>query len=402
MAEVTHPTIQVGRHDITEIHSLTVNRSYDRHASTFQWDTPNHLNASQRTVTPPWLTFANIPVSILLDDDPIFTGWAERLRTTSHPNNHFVSVSGRSGTADLIDSNPPKIDESNNDPKISLRNAVARVNDEYGTVIFADPPPGAVHTPAQALGDLQVSAKLPHNTEKVSAYINRICKEHRLIVTDNARGELVILRPPLDIPVSGRFEYGDGRLLSLDGEVNTRNLYSEYIVSGSKELTAAEGLAGLEALGAGLDTPGATYRETVTSDVFGGVRKRRHHSKSPQSMEQPEAKEYIEQEAQRRVSSSYIARIKVAGWRNAEGVLYDTGQLYEIVHPHILTDRAFLTGGVSYEHSTTGGQFTFLTLAPPRAWIPDFVSGQEVSKDASLDLSQLKKLSEEGQDGETE
>ena len=348
---ISHPEIAVGNLDIEAADSLTISRSLDTHAGTFSWQSPDFDNPRVEG-SPVGSLFAYNPVTIKLDSDVVFTGWTETFTPRSAANLHVVGIGGRSLTADLVDSMAPVIEEDKDSAKtITLGAAIRRVNQGIGTVVYSD----------DALERITVVDALPATTERVSAYIERLCQQRQLVVTDNAQGDLVILQIRQRPASIDTFEYGDGKMLSAEAHFTLSNAYNEYVVSGYKQIDEAF-------------TDATPSTESYSRDIFPN-RTRRLRIAAPQLMDEASAKRWIAHEGERDIAATYAVTITVAGWRNKEGNLYDTGQLYEVNYPHLYTSGAeqLLVGAVTYSHSRQGGQITRLSLSSPKAWIEAFL-----------------------------
>ena len=186
-------------------------------------------------------------------------------------------------------------------------------------------------------------------------------------------GRLVIQEVEAE-PPRALLEYGDPHLLSAQGNFRTSNLYSEYIITGSRVVDKDDSIIPTTKTDTNM-----TYRRVARSQskpsIFGS-RKRRIRVQAPQEMKEGEAQAFINFEASRIAASAYHAAVAVAGWKNANNELYKPGQVYEFRHPHLLTGEEPITlmvGAIRYEHDIRKGQTANLELAPPRAWAPDFI-----------------------------
>ena len=351
--EISHPILEIGSLNIEAYDSLTVDRSLDSHSSVFSWNSFDHADPESAAGSAPWRLFTENIVRVSLAGDIVFTGYAEEIRPASSSKRHWVRVSGRSLTMDLVDSSPPTIDEPDNPPDdITIGNAVRRVNDGVGVVTYS----------AADIPRLTIPRTLPGQGERISGYIDRIAQQRQLITTDNRHGELVVMKAE-DGDSLGVLEYGDPHLLETTGTFSTARTFDEYIVTGN--------------IPPGEEDDGEpTYRIVASNDgnLFPG-RKRRIRIPAPQLMKRADAQNWINHEAARSIAASYAIGAVVTGWRNERGELYDTGQIYELDSPHLLTEGRvkLMVGAVQYRHSTKGGQTAFLALSSPMAWVEGYI-----------------------------
>ena len=355
---VIHPIVEIGEWDIEVAEGVSISRSLDRHASTFNLTSPDIDNPEAGEAGAIERLMSDKTLRISLNGEPVFTGYLDQIEVVSSPTRHNAQLNGRSLTQDLIDSSPPRIAEEESPPKtLSLRRIVERVNDGVGVVVMEPD-----------IAALTVTNDQPETTERIAGYIDRMAQQRQLICTDNRFGELVILRVSPGSSL-GRFEFGAKPLLSARAVINQARVFNEYIMvgeippdpddDGQLELDAADGV---------------TYRRNNKSNVFPN-RVRRVRINAPVQMGPAAAQKWIDHEALRTIASAYVVEITVAGWTNENGDLYDTGQIYEIRHPHLYTSGTMelMVGSVTYNHSINGGQTCSMALSLPNAWVEGVV-----------------------------
>ena len=348
---LSHPVISVDDIDIEASDNLQISRSLDTHASEFSWTSPDYNNPETGIGSPLRNMFSR-DITISLDGEVVFRGYVETLTPKSTPTVHSVTVAGRSRTADIIDSSAPTITQGDNPPtEINLGDAVARVNDGLGFVTYT-PPSNAF---------LSVTNTIPALTERVSAYIDRLAQQRQLVVTDNERGELLVLKPEAGEALA-TLEHGDGRLLSATARYSTERAFAEYIVVGYAPIEPDD------------DAEIPAVRATEVSNLFPG-RKRRIRVAAPQEMDEASAQAWISHEARRTIAATYALEVTVAGWRNEHGDLYKVGQIYQVVHPHLYSGlgRVLMVGAITYQHSISGGQTCTLGMSSPLAWVEGYI-----------------------------
>ena len=215
------PIIRIGDLDFEAADNLVISRSLDTHAGTFTWRSPDYQNP-QAAGSPLQALFSGRRVRIVLEDDVVFTGYPETLAPVSSRNSHYVDISGRSLTADLVDSSAPAISESiGQDTEISLGAAISRANDGIGVVRYQN----------AELEQSKIIDALPALTERVSAYIDRMAQQLQCVTTDTEFGELYIYKPVIG-RTEATLEYGDGILLEGSATFSTASAYSDYILIG--------------------------------------------------------------------------------------------------------------------------------------------------------------------------
>ena len=138
----------------------------------------------------PFPILINDPVRVLVDGEPVISGYIEEVSPSHSETSHLIRISGRDGTADFIDSSVGDISEIV--PPISLAQ-VARATLEgmgikgVGVEDFANPEPFTKN-------DL-VSAEVG---ETGIQFLEKYARKRGVLLTSNGEGDLVITRAGLE------------------------------------------------------------------------------------------------------------------------------------------------------------------------------------------------------------
>lgn len=322
--------------------SVTIQRSIEQAAAQFSlvltetW--PGELNTIR--VSP------GDACEVWIGDNLVITGYVDRGKVSHRGEDHTITVSGRSKTADVIDCS---LDQSAAKPAQWKNRTVRQIADDvcrpYGVVVQCP------------VFDLQpIKRYVARVGASAFEVIESICREQRLLVTDDAYGALVLCRVGT-IPGPRFVSPGNIQEAAIDCDVSGR--FSRYVVRGQA---------------AGDDV---NWGETAAAvdgqieDVTDLARFRLLVLNGEKAMSKADALARAKWESNTRAGRSAAVTLTVQGWLDETGALYEVNRLCYVLDDVIGVNAELLTTGVEFILSNEDGQITRLTLAPASAYEPE-------------------------------
>lgn len=324
-------------------------------------------------------------VSAWVGTDQLFAGYAEEFSDASGPDSESLAIACRSKTCDLVDSSAPVKSWSN----IRLDKLVAALCDGFPVLVVFDAPDAA----AKLVRRFRTE---PGDT--VFEAIDKLAREHGLLVTDDEAGRLIITRAALGgstagssstssvvIPFTGPGKGTETVVTSTTTSAGSRTaaaVSTTRLVRG-RNILASSGSWNLANRFSNYEVKGQTVTDLdVDPDAVGnaddpGVSRFRRLVIVPQKgVDRAGALALARWEAVTRAGKSLQVSVTVAGWRQDDGSLWRPNQLVRVTDRRKrLLDATLLIVGVDMSLDAAGRKTT-LTLAPP-AGFERYVSGGE-------------------------
>lgn len=322
--------------------SLNIQRGIEQLAGSFSLTLTEHWpeQVDARPVKP------GQPCVVLIDGEPVVTGYIDDVAPTFSATEHGLTVSGRDVTADLIDC--AAIYASGQWKNASLARIARDLCGPFKIPVVID-------AKAQALADKPFPSWNIEEGEKVFECLQRAALLRTVLLTTSGDGKLLITRPGFD--KAGTALREGENVLSGEGKFSWAERFSEYRVKGhSRGEVASKGVA--------KDTIVGRYRPTIVlaEDQAG----------------QATAAERAEWEKTVRIGRSNRATITVQGWRQGEGQpLWKPNLRVAVVSPTFRVDGELLIASLTYTLDESGS-LTALEVVDPRAF--DLLAGVKTTK----------------------
>ena len=283
---------------------------------------------------------------IWIGDDLVITGYVDRSKISHTGQSHTITVMGRSKTADIVDCS---IEQTKTKPAQWKNRTILQIAESICE-------PFGINVQCPVLG----LEKIKKFAAKVGAsafdVIEEVCRAQRLLITDNADGDLVLTR--IGTLTGPAFIHpGNIEEATLDCDVSDR--FSRYVISGQ---TAGDD----ENWG-----DGVTGVEGVIDDISDFQRYRLKVITAEKGMSAADAVARAKWEANARAGRSAAVSLKVHGWRDESGILYQTNRICTVQDEVIGVLADLLTVGVEFILNEDEGQITRLSLAPAAAYEPE-------------------------------
>ncbi|MEM1046489.1 MAG: phage baseplate assembly protein [Pseudomonadota bacterium] len=315
--------------------SVSVDRSLGNGARTFRVAAANIPN-------PVWPIDDAPTCEIHLNNILVLRGSIEDDQAQIDEATHGRQLSGRSLTGDVIDSS---VNLPGNEIKgRTLDEIIRQAAAPHGVSVTIDGDPGA-----------PFDAVRPFQGETVFSLADRLARHRGFLPTATAEGNLHLFRASL---AAGGHKLIEGQ--NIKGLRRTRKMaqrFSEYVVRGQKPGTeqAYGRNASVEAV---LRDPGVPrYRRlAIVMEEPGDIQA---------------ARDRADWEAARRAADSLTAGGRVVGWERAPGVLWEPGDVVQLVSPSLQVNRTMLVDAVKSTLDDSSGEVTDLTFAVPESATPE-------------------------------
>jgi len=258
-----------------------------------------------------------MPCRVLVDLEPVITGYVDDVEPEYDDKDHTIHVAGRDKTADLVDCSAPSTQFAGR----RLRQVAATLCKPYGIEVVSECSCGKAF-------------KMLKNTEGDSVFetLEAAARCRAVLLVTDGRGRLVITRAGLGKRVGPALELGKN-VKRCKATFTGRDRYSVYTIKGQS--------TGLEGWGAG-----AAHAKAKAKDP----RVPRHRPLTIIAESQADGakpKDRALWEASVRYGRSRRITYTVLGWRHSQG-LWAPGQLVPVRDSWLNVDEILLLTNVAY------------------------------------------------------
>lgn len=302
------------------------------------------------------------PCELRLRGQLVLTGFVDAIFPAYDSRSTSVRVVGRSKTADLIDCSS----ELPNEFRSSTLPAIVRaVCAPFGIEVVVEADTGeAFPTTAMEV------------TESAFDFIERLCRMRGVLATDDAKGRIVLTRASEKL-AEGALVEGEN-ILAMQVEFNVSKRFSRYIFKAQTQTSAATSWAGAGEEGEGdeedeAEPAGGGVQISVigTADDPNVPRYRPRIFQAEQALTVAGAQERARWQASHAAGRSTKARVRVKGWHQPGGRLWQVNELVPCLSPWARLDQDLLIAGVTFLITAQGGRETELLLGPPGGFTPE-------------------------------
>lgn len=292
----------------------------------------------------PWPIYEEDECSLLVDSEPLITGWVDKASRSFGPSEHSFSVSGRDRAGALVDCSAELTAWEFRDlPLLTLARRLAE--------------PFKISVRLQPGLELPKVAKLSVDPgDTAFDALERACRMVGVLPVSDGTGGVVLTRVGTARATTALVQ-GEN-ILSASGEFDSAERYRRYVVTGQS--SGSDSLFG----------EGAARIRAEASD--GNVRRaervllvRAESNATPATARQRAA-----WEASVRAGRAVRATVTVQGWFQADGSLWPVNSLVQLRSPFLGIDGELLITEAVYELGDQGTTTT-LTLKRPDAFLPE-------------------------------
>ncbi|MDM1710631.1 baseplate protein [Pseudomonas sp. 165] len=280
---------------------------------------------------------------VRIGDDLVLTGWVFATPISYDSRSVERSVSGRSLTADLVDSSA--VNKPGQWRGQSVQKIVQALAEPYGVKVLSEV------TETTKLADHQIEPG-----ETVFESIDRLLTLSRLLSTDDARGRVVIIQPGSAGRAVDRLELGQN-ILTGRAELDFSGVFSEYRVTGQR--SGSDSAYGEQAseVKADLADPRATRHRVLLI-----------HESGQMTPELAQARANWERGS--RMGKALTLNYQVQGWRQSNGALWLPNMVVRVVDPLVGIDRDMLISEIEYVMDDAG-TVANIVVGPPDGFDPE-------------------------------
>lgn len=325
--------------------SVTVKRSLDSIGGAFD------ISLTEKWPEQPkeWPLVEGDKCRILIGDDPVITGYIDKLSSQYDATSHEIKVSGRDTTGDLVDCSAPSKSFSN-----ATLPEIARD--------LAEPYDIEVEDETEDEGYTRIPKRSVQQGETVFRHLERqALTDGRLLVSDG-NGKLVITTAGKGGNADAILEQGVN-ILSASIDRDFSKSYSEISVKGQ---ASAADLAKFDVSSA---SPSHTVKRDSPTIPGGPNRHRPLVLLAETQADGQRCQQRAEWEQGRREGKEVKISVTVQGWRQSNGKVWTINQLIRTVSSYLRVDGFFLISTVQMKLDDAGST-TQMELSDPAGYKP--------------------------------
>lgn len=339
-------TVNCGGQAFRSWRSVSISCSIKEAARAFRLEVAAELGAAE--------TFkvfkAGAEVEILFNSDVVLKGYVDRYQPRISAKDAQIAISGRSKSADLIDSaaEHPKgrFDEKNLKDIATTLAAKYDCEVTVSSGVEMEPIPHYQITPG----------------ETAFRAIERLARSQGLAVMGKADGGIEITKGGKKRH-AGRIAEGDNLLVG-EADHNWSNRHSKYVVKGQR--ASGSNAENLEIEAVTKDEAVTRYRPTVIV--------------VEEDTDRGRAKKRGETRRNRAAGNALRASVTLQGFRDDDGTVWEPNRLIFLESDFLQVTQDMLVESITFGQDDRGGSTTKLSLVDPKAYDADSKSGSGKAK----------------------
>lgn len=304
-------------------------------------------------------------VQILIDGQPVLTGFCEVVTSAEAMGSHDITVAGRDNTCDIIDSSMPDAVKSLTGP-LSMKALAEKVIAALGAnikvvdAIKKIKKPNADGSFSEVDGIEKFSKDEPLGAasgKRCMVYLTSFARKRQVYLITDGTGQLIIFRPS-ETKLQGSLTSGRN-IKSSNVTYNHAQRFNQHIVRAQADL--------LDIATSILDGDPFNVQGTAIDKQ---IRPSRHFEiQAEETMSKSEADNRAVEELNiRKARSEVYTAIVANNPLRSEKLLWDIGQLVKVDDESVGIQGFYIIRSVSHKTDRQGGTLTTLTMAPPEAY----------------------------------
>ncbi|AMK09655.1 phage baseplate assembly protein [Pseudodesulfovibrio indicus] len=326
-------TLKVGGQIYAGWKSITIRRSMEQLASTFELGLTDRWNGSSvaRPIKP------GLACSVLIDGKTIITGHIDDAEPSYDGAAHGITVSGRDLTGDLVDCSAPSTQFADR----TLLQVAKDLCKPFGVGVKAETDVGGVFSTLK-------------NNEGDSIFdtLESAARVRAVLLMSDGLGNLLLTKAGTD-RVSTRLALGEN-IVTASARFSNRDRFSSYTVKGQS------------AGGDDWNAEDAAHPLATATDT-GVSRHRPLTVLAEENIDQAAAQKRADWECNVRFGRSRRVQYRVAGWTHADG-LWTPNRLVRVKDAYLAVDQELLIAGAALTLDGKGW-WTDLDLLPREAFL---------------------------------
>ncbi len=318
--------------------SVRVSAGIDRCVSDFRIEVSERWTGQGED----WKILPFAACQVLIDDEPVLTGYVEEYSPSIGAVEHRTTIAGKSKTGDLVECTPEILGGQFRGYSLA---AIARaVCAPFGVAVVV----------GTSAADMTFQNVQIERCETGFSFLERLGRLAGVLLTDDANGNLLLTTAGQNAAAGALVE--GVNIQAATARLSSHGRYSQFIVKGQSGLSAGTSVqTGLRAEADDASVP--RYRPRVVI------------AESQLSLAQ------MQQRAnwlrQRAFGMATSADITLAGWRQADGSLWQPNLTVPVTSSALGVDADLLIARVEFNLSAQSGRTTTLHVGPVQAFTPD-------------------------------
>jgi prophage tail gpP-like protein len=357
-------SLKVGGYAYEAWKSVKISHGIEQLAGTFSLTVANIADA--------WAIADGDSCEVSIGTGVVITGYIDTVSIKADAKSSAINVQGRDKAGDLVDSSAPAKEWGGQ----SFEAISLELLKPYGISLKTQLETSAGGYKAKKAGkDKAPEAKafngggaLPKKStntgETVHKLLEKMCKQQGCLLVSDRVGGLVITRAGLNGFADDVLQYG-GNMLSVQFDRSAANLFSEITVKG--QVSGDSGQYRLNTVTESRVKPVATVTRKDTTIKGSIARYRPLIIAAEEQADAARCKRRAEWEVGTREAKSRKIVIKVQGWRQSTGKLWEINTLVNIISPYTKRDDQWVISNINYDLNESG-TIAELTLYSPLAY----------------------------------
>lgn len=315
--------------------TVTIVESLDNAVSSFELELPGAFAAAAPGSLEP-----DDDVKIYVGDDLVITGVIDEVAIGGDATGTTVKVSGRSRTREIVDCSAPLGSWSG----LTLLALARKLVAEYGLEVVDE----------AGVGSRVIRQHRTEEGETIFDALDRLGRDHAFLVTDDARGRVVLTTAGAAGAAGDKIVRGTAGFLSGDVSRSCAGRYSHIEVRGQ---SVSDLDVDVDVMGGAEDVGVGRYRRLIVRPERG--------------MTRADAALRARWEATTRAAKALEASYELRGWRRADGALWRRNEVVEVLDGlGGLVGVELLAVEVRRTLTPEAGRMTSVALKPPKAYQP--------------------------------
>lgn len=321
---------------------------------------------------------------VYIGDDKVVTGYIDATPINYDGKSKSVIVKGRSKTADLVDCCPlnmvppggwAEVDNGKGGPRPQTQRADTQwTNRKLEQIAAYIAAPYKVKVKTEANTGAAITVENLNFGEKAFEVIDRLMLKRQVLATDDADGNLVIMRAGSGGNCTTPLVLG-GNILKASAQMDYSNVYTHYTCSGFRAYTDADNDAAISR---------GESASVVDSSIFGKQRVRALHIQQSGQTDDGSCRARVEYESGHRAAKAVETTYTVLGWRQEDGSLWLPNKLVQVQDTEIGFDMRLLIVEATWSLDENGMR-TELRVGPKKGYLT------KPEKDNTPNWSEVKK-----------
>lgn len=331
-------TLQVDGLDYSGWTSISIRRSMETLCGQFNMTTVDRWSLNNQD----WVIYPGKFCRINIGRDTILEGHIDSVNPSIQSSNHTISISGRDGTADLVDCSAP--DNPGTWNGLTLLQLAQSMASPFGINVVSE----------VGLGN-KFTKWTVQSGESVFDSLSRAAQKRHVLLLSGSVGNLIITNTGEQLAFD-RLVLGEN-VVSATGGYDFTNRFSDYTVKGQNR-TVKDGWNKRT-----ISIKGEASDEEV-------LRHRPKLLRATGIATKTDAENQAAWEANVRAAKSFKATVEVVGFRQTNTELWEINRIVNADIPELLLYGSMLISAIEYRQSESGS-LTTLELTRPDAYISE-------------------------------